>query len=414
MSPRKLGSWSVFGWVVLSAASLFSMNAMAAEAARFGVVHKISGTVQARDPSTGNARTLKANDVVRVGESIRSGADGEMVVRTDDSGVIAVRPKAEMAMERFSQGGAEGDRFSLNILTGAVRLVTGLIGQRSRENYQVTTPTATMGVRGTDFEVFVLDAESARVAKQREGSYNRVYRGATTVEQSGQILEVQNGQVGLAPAAPPSKTRALFTLLTPVLLDRVPDFFASGRFDQELAELVPAAYQQTTPTTPRAGLSKAPSEVDEWNKQLDGFATQRESSSCNGNVIANDWLGQLDAAIGSKDPQAIVRLFSDEAVIRLSVRSSGASKTEIEVDRSEFSKAVTKALANLQTFSTRRPRTATRVIDVAKCSGVDVLSIVEDKGVRDGNPFAAQSLESYRLELRAGKWIAVEASAQSR
>ncbi|MBP8053628.1 MAG: hypothetical protein KAY39_02140, partial [Burkholderiaceae bacterium] len=87
-------------------------------AKRFATVHKITGTVQAANGSATHKRDLKAGDTVYVGEHIRAGANGEAVLRTDDAGVIAVRPNAAFSMEQFSAEGDTKDSLSLRIFAG--------------------------------------------------------------------------------------------------------------------------------------------------------------------------------------------------------------------------------------------------------------------------------------------------------
>jgi hypothetical protein len=67
----------------------------------------------------------------------------------------------------------------VSILKGGFRTITGLIARNSRNNYRVMTTSATMGIRGTDFEVVHVVQPLADAAA---GTYNRVYEGITTFQ----------------------------------------------------------------------------------------------------------------------------------------------------------------------------------------------------------------------------------------
>ena len=108
----------LFNWLGAS-------GAWAQDNQRFGSVHKIVGTVVASDTVGSRRRELKQGDPVFVGEQIRSSINSEAVLKTDDAGVIAVRPNATFVMERFTANGDANDQFSMRIISGALRMITG-------------------------------------------------------------------------------------------------------------------------------------------------------------------------------------------------------------------------------------------------------------------------------------------------
>ncbi|MCW5625243.1 MAG: FecR domain-containing protein, partial [Burkholderiales bacterium] len=54
---------------------------------------------------------------------------------------------------RYEPSKAETGSLSLRLLRGGLRVLTGLIGQRNPQRFQVTTSVATIGIRGTGFDV---------------------------------------------------------------------------------------------------------------------------------------------------------------------------------------------------------------------------------------------------------------------
>jgi hypothetical protein len=224
-------------WLLLPLAALIVAPAPAAdEPAPFATVWRLRGDLRAAGPA-GAERSLREGDSVRVGERLRAAATGEAVLKTADAGYLAVRPGAEFVAERFAAEGGPGDNLTLRLVSGGLRIITGWIGRLNRAGHRVVTPTATIGIRGTDHEPYVVSAELARTLSQRAGTYDKVNRGGTTLEVDGNAIDIDTGKVGFVRAATPYKSRALMTLLLPVLLDKVPDFYVPGAFDAELDAL---------------------------------------------------------------------------------------------------------------------------------------------------------------------------------
>lgn len=86
---------------------------------------------------------------------------------------MALYPRSQMAIGAYSDSAQESgseDRFAVRFLQGALRAVTGKIGQRSPQNYRVITPTAVVGIRGTAFKVFMNAQEEVEVS----GEHNTI------------------------------------------------------------------------------------------------------------------------------------------------------------------------------------------------------------------------------------------------
>jgi hypothetical protein len=128
----------------------------------------------------------------------------------------------------FSAEGKATDRQILRLITGSLRVITGWIGQLNRNDHRIITPSATIGIRGTDHEPYVLPAEMAN-SSYRQGTYDKVNRGATLLDANGGNVAIESGKVGFArdPNSAGVRTRALMTILLPVLLSRVPRILCS-------------------------------------------------------------------------------------------------------------------------------------------------------------------------------------------
>ena len=401
---------------------LLGSQAMAADQGnRFATVYKISGSVVAVDTS-GARRELRQGDIVRVGDVIQASSTGEAVLRTDDAGIVAVRPNASFVMERFLAKGRADDQFALRIFTGALRLITGWTGLRNKENYRVMTATATIGIRGTDHEPYVMTAELAATLKQPPGTYNKVNRGGTTLDVAGAQLSIDAGQVGFAPSKTGSRNRALMTALLPSLLDNVPGFYVPGLFDAELEALAAHDLEEALKTL-------APSEEQKPGKpEVNPHMTLAEPavvttrnpaniSQCDANTIARNWLEQLDGALEKRNALEFVNLFAPQVSVTAMVKNNQGNYTQLSYSRSELAKSTFASLGQLTQFSTRRPSINAQLTadsPQSKCDRVEVNSVVIESGTRAGMSYRLESLETYTLARQGGSWLAVKAATKQR
>jgi FecR protein len=183
----------------------------------------------------GPARNAEKNIVVNEGDTLVTGKNGAMHVRMNDTGFISVRPDTRLAVQSFIWNGKEDglERSVLSLLRGGFRTITGVIGRRTRENYLVNTPTATIGIRGTDHEPHYIAPDE--VALGEPGTYNKVNVGATFIRNASGTVELGPNEAGFAsatPGKPPVRLSALpgFMRNAPVPLGR-PD--RAGALDNE-------------------------------------------------------------------------------------------------------------------------------------------------------------------------------------
>ena len=140
----------------------------------------------------GQPRAAVKGERVVEGETVATGSAGEVILLTDDSGVLAVRPLSRVVIEKYEISGTDKDTVTLRLLRGALRSITGWIGKTAPRNYRVVTSTATVGIRGTDHETVVAE-EGAE-----PGTYDRVYSGETALETAQGSVFLQSGQTGQA------------------------------------------------------------------------------------------------------------------------------------------------------------------------------------------------------------------------
>lgn len=118
-----------------------------------GIAQFIAGDVNVLR-ANGKTEALAKGKPLESGESILTGNASRAQVRFSDGGQVSLQPNTEFKIANYvDEADPKQDRFLVDLLRGSMRAITGLIGKRNRENYKVTTTTATIGIRGSGFSV---------------------------------------------------------------------------------------------------------------------------------------------------------------------------------------------------------------------------------------------------------------------
>jgi hypothetical protein len=212
---------------------LLPLSAVFAQAV--GKVERVQGV--ARISGNQGEREARVQGAVEEGDRIYTERGAEVVMRMKDGAVIAVRPSSSIEITTYQYDKSNNDSSVVNLLRGALRKVTGLIAKNNRENVTVRTATATIGVRGTDFEAVFIDEESRAETQSgggkadELGTYSKVYTGGTFLESEGKRVDVAVGQVGYVPLDP------LKVALQMGLIRNLPNSYKGGRFDNVIPNL---------------------------------------------------------------------------------------------------------------------------------------------------------------------------------
>jgi hypothetical protein len=178
----------------------------------FGTVDALSGSANVEDQS-GKSAAVTAGLSIYEGQTITSGPEGEVHLVTEDGGIIAIRPNTVFRVDEYKADGNSSDKIFMSLLKGAVRSITGWVGKYNNSAYRITTPTATIGIRGTDHETTVIDNGNG----DEPGTYDNVNEGTTVLKTPQGVAEVTPGKFAFAP-----KGRAV----APFFLAQRPRFLA--------------------------------------------------------------------------------------------------------------------------------------------------------------------------------------------
>ena len=77
-----------------------------------------------------------------------SGAGASAQLKMVDGGFIAIRPNTDMTFDAYRYNGKEDgtENALVSLLNGGFRTITGVIGRSNKQNYQIKTDTATIGI----------------------------------------------------------------------------------------------------------------------------------------------------------------------------------------------------------------------------------------------------------------------------
>lgn len=133
---------------LLASASVLASSTVALAASQIGKVVAVIGSPSASGPS-GN-RKLSGGSAVFEDDKIVVSGNGNAQIVLNDNTRLVVGPGSSLVLDRFiMKGGNSAQKVSIKALRGTFRFITG---RSAKSAYNITTPTATIGIRGTGFD----------------------------------------------------------------------------------------------------------------------------------------------------------------------------------------------------------------------------------------------------------------------
>lgn len=148
----------------------------------------------------GGKYDVKRGMEVKVGEVIETSPTGQVQIRMNDNGLISIRPSSQFKIKSFKFSGLNGedrsgDKTYFQLLKGGFRSITGAVGEHNKKAYKVSTPVATIGIRGTDYSARLCSGDCSRP----DGLYIGVWRGGVSLTNNVSVLNVDAGHFGFVP-----------------------------------------------------------------------------------------------------------------------------------------------------------------------------------------------------------------------
>ena len=138
-------------------------------------------------------RTLGKGLPLKQGDRLTTSDGASAIVKLQDGTRMTVRPNSEMLIQQYQfRENAPDNNMVMQLLRGGFRAITGLISKNSPNAARVMTKTATVGIRGTDFDARLCTteckAESAKVPEKPR--INAVLASAKVVSAVGEVNSV--------------------------------------------------------------------------------------------------------------------------------------------------------------------------------------------------------------------------------
>ena len=162
--------------------------------------------------AVGDVTVQRANDRVklsqgadvRVGDRVTTGTQSHAQLRFSDEALVALRPDSEFQIDGYSfqSPGSGPERAVFRLVKGGFRTVTGQIGRINRDQYQVLTSQATIGIRGTHYELMTCAPDQCRRSNGTAapaGVHGVVFEGRLSVTAFGTQVEFGTREYFMVP-----------------------------------------------------------------------------------------------------------------------------------------------------------------------------------------------------------------------
>jgi len=171
-------------------ALLISSAIHAADGPAAGIVVMAVGDVSVTG-GEGEKRPLQRRSSIYSGETIITGKGSRAQIRFSDGSLVSLQEGSQFQIENYSyQQEKKKDNATYKLLTGGMRTISGAVGKVNRDEYKVETPVATIGIRGTDYELVLHDNDNSGSNEL----YGYINDGLIHVESEGGVQDFADNE----------------------------------------------------------------------------------------------------------------------------------------------------------------------------------------------------------------------------
>lgn len=151
----------------------------------------------------GKVRALRVGDPVFEKDRLNTGISTYLVVAFNDRSRMTMTSNSELVIRahRYLPDKPADNNAVLDFIRGGLRLVSGVIGKLNRDAYRITTPTATIGIRGTGFDLLCRGQCGEGQTGGDSGLYARVWEGAIELKTDNDSLLLDINQTAFMTGA---------------------------------------------------------------------------------------------------------------------------------------------------------------------------------------------------------------------
>ena len=127
-----------------------------AGAAEIGQIKVVKGQVSIE--RQGKAIPATVGVRLQTADVVKTGADGSVGITMDDDSLLSAGPNSTLSLDRYAFDSTTNQgRLDTSLNKGTLAVISGRIAKQSPDAMTVRTPTAILGVRGTEFVVSTND-----------------------------------------------------------------------------------------------------------------------------------------------------------------------------------------------------------------------------------------------------------------
>lgn len=201
--------------LLLAIASPLSLAADVSRNCRIGEIVRVHGLVKVI--REGQTLVPVAGENICVKDRFMTDTRGVTELKFSDGTEVTVGKDSVFVISRWKQRRLLANEARFELLTGAFRALTGAVTQR-RHHFEVTTPVATIGIRGTEFWGGLDMSPGALdvVMLNGKGVYLVNEAGQVEITEPGKGVTVRSGSKPGDPVVwPPEKLKRAMSAITP-------------------------------------------------------------------------------------------------------------------------------------------------------------------------------------------------------
>ena len=124
-------------------------------ASEIGGISELTGNGEITRADSSEALTAELNSDIFSYDDVRTGK-GRLAIQFLDDSVVKLTEHSKLIIDEYIfDPDPNKSKMALNMASGTARFITGKLGKINKQNISIKTPTATIGIRGTDFTTTV-------------------------------------------------------------------------------------------------------------------------------------------------------------------------------------------------------------------------------------------------------------------
>lgn len=259
------------GWIMIA----LTLSPLAAAQSVGTILFKSGNAIITRADQS--VQPILQHDAVLNGDTIDT-KNGRVQIGFIDGGKISLQPETIYKINQYSFSGAQdGSEYAFTeLIKGGLRAISGLIGHQKPERYQLATPVATIGIRGTQFTAIFLGNKLIMTTQQgsvdvcNAGGCRNAIAGQSISTTSKQSQPQHTHETANVSTAPPSVSKPVFVQAEQLGNDRISSVVTDSVMQASIADISGTGNNPAgTPQDPNAPTNNAQTDI-----LLSGIAQQ--------------------------------------------------------------------------------------------------------------------------------------------